>query len=208
MSSFIGGTNNGYESISDYRLYLDLSYNDKEFNSDLYTPSYFTELSNNYTTYNKSYPTLGNFSNPKKTIYNELSTNNNLFINLIDGIFPNLCKQYLNNSVNNQITAFIPVNIDNLENVFKNGNYRIENILKYHLIDYYILPVQLFNKINKIYTKFNNQYITIGGTNDELFILNPDNVNNKLYKNKILKTTKLDNGIIYYIDKPLIPYLY
>jgi uncharacterized surface protein with fasciclin (FAS1) repeats len=208
MSSFIGATNNGYEAISDYRLYLDLSLNDKEFNSNLYTPTYFTELSNSYTTYPQTYPTLGNFSNPINTIYNELSTTNNEFVKLIDGIFPNLCKKHLNENVNNQITAFIPVNINNLTEVFKTGNYRIENILKYHLVDYYILPVQLFNKINKIYTKYDNQYITIGGTSEELYILNPDNINNKLYKNKILKTTKVDNGIIYYIDRPLIPYLY
>jgi len=208
MSSFIGGTNSGYESISDYRLYLDLSLNDKEFNSNLYTPSYFTELTNNYSAYPQTYDTLGNFSNPINTIYNELSTTNNEFINLIDDIFPTLCKKYLNNNVDIQITAFIPVNINNLQEIFKTGNYRIENILKYHLIDYYIIPNQLFNKINKIYTKYDNQYITIGGTSEELYILNPDNVNNKLYKNKILKTTKVDNGIIYYIDRPLIPYLY
>jgi uncharacterized surface protein with fasciclin (FAS1) repeats len=205
MSSFIGGTNNGYESISDYRLYLDLSLTDKEFNTNLYTPSYFTEMSNNVNMYN-TYPTLGNFSNPVNTVYTELYKNNNKFIELIDGIFPDLAKKHLNGNVDNQITAFIPVNgIEGLNDVFKSGNYRVENILKYHIIDYYILPVQLFNKINKIYTKYDNQYIIIGGTNNELFILNREN---SKYKNKILKTLKVDNGIIYFIDKPLIPYLY
>jgi|694.fasta_scaffold110430_3 uncharacterized surface protein with fasciclin (FAS1) repeats len=208
MSSFIGATNNGYESISDYRLYLDLNLNDKEFATNLYTPTYFTELNNNISCYPQTYDTLGNFSNPINTIYNELKTQNNEFVNLIDSIFPTLCSKHLNTETCNQITAFIPLNINNLQNTFKNGNYRIENILKYHLVDYPILPVQLFNSINKIYTKYDNQYITVGGTQNELYILNRDIINSSNYKNKILKTLKVDNGIIYFIDKPLIPYLY
>ena len=107
-------------------------------------------------------------------------------------------------SLNDQITVFVPIN--NVDRIYPDKlGQRVENVLKYHIVDYPILPVQLFNSINRIDTFLKPQFITIGGTDNELFILYPDN---KSVKNKILATKKTDNGYIYYIDNPLTPYLY
>jgi len=208
MANFIGGCNTGYESISDYRLYLDTSYTDVEFNSRVPNPIRFTELNNSYSPYSTTYPELGNFYTPKRTILDVISNNVNSkpFVDLISKY--NL-QSYLDSSTNktqSQITAFVPVNgIDKLEQLIQSKPYRMENILKYHLVNYPILPVQLFNSINKVYSLFSGQNFTIGGDENNLWVIYPDN---ETVKNQILKVEKTDNGYVYYIQKPMLPYLY
>ena len=51
MTSFIGASNSGYESISPYRLYLDLNTNDVEFNSGLISPLSFVDEKNQHYDY-------------------------------------------------------------------------------------------------------------------------------------------------------------
>ncbi len=209
MASFQGGTFSGYESISPYRLYLDLSFDDLEFKTSDPNPLFITETSN-YLQPFQNYPVVGNFSNPKLTIWDVLKSDTRTkdFSKLLEGY---RLQNYLNNdgtrwNISEQITAFIPVNgIKDILYSIDTLPLRMENILQYHLINYYIQPVQLFNRINRIETLLKSQYLTIAGTAKDLYILKD---NDRTYRNKILQTLKTDIGIIYFIEKPLIPYLY
>ena len=66
--NFQGGTFNGYESIAPYRLYLDLSWDDVEFQTLLLNPEFITETSNYQAPY-QSYGVVGNFNKPPIKIW-------------------------------------------------------------------------------------------------------------------------------------------
>lgn len=198
------GTFQGYESIAPYRLYLDTSCNDIEFKTALPNPLFITEKSVEKPTF-ESYGVVGNFYNPPRKIWDVISTNDKTkkFSDILKGY---RVEHLLNGSVDDQITLFVPVeDIDSILYNMQKFPYTMENILKAHMVNYPILPVQLFGQINRIESKLKTSYITILGTNDQLFIVHP---NDRFYRNKILRTEKTDNGYIYYISRAIIPDLY
>ncbi len=193
------GTFSAYESIAPYRLYLDLSLDDKEFNSGIINPLYYTENTNN----NKI---INNIND--NTTYNIMSNNENLseFKKFID-----IYK--FKNFLTGDFTLFIPINnfINDLFNTIKSTQIEPLNILKYHMIEYIITPMQMFNKKLKFQTKLRNNFFMVDGDNNNLKIRKRDtgDMNNiKYINNKILQSIKTDNGYIYIIEKPLIPYIY
>ena len=202
--NYVGGYYNGYESIDKYRLYLDLSMTDQEFMTLQVDPLAISETMS-YQPNFQDYSVIGNFNNPPQKIWDVINNNKDTkkFADIIRGY---RLEKLLNGELSNQITAFIPVSdandiLYNLQTTVSS----MEDILKYHIVDYPILPVQLFNTINRIETKFKPHYLTVFGTGNNLFIVKPSD---RFYRNKILRTLKTDNGYIYFIEKPLIPSIF
>lgn len=198
MSTFQGSTVSAYEAISPYRLYLDLSSDDKEFSSNIKNPLVYSEESTSLYDYNP----IKNFNpSPNTSTYGIIRQyqNTSIFKIFIDKF--NLITQ-----MNGDFTLFVPINqmMDIIDNKLKNTPLEALDIFNYHKLNYIIEPVQLINRIIRLQTKLRNQYITVsnmkiiseaGGMKDN----NP---------NKILQSIKTDNGYIYIIERPLIPYIY
>jgi|688.fasta_scaffold200986_3 uncharacterized surface protein with fasciclin (FAS1) repeats len=201
MTSFQGGTNSAYLSIGSYRLNTQLFENEYEYMSDL--PSVFTVQNNN----------------EKKPLYDSvkgfLPNENNDNINFMKKI-PD-CNSFLNFLVKydlfdelmiqQEYTLFVPVNdvfvLDEI--VKKYGEItNPKDLLKYHMINNAILPIQLLDQIIRYETRLRNQTFTIKNTSimthvDEL---------NLFEDNKILKYYKTDNGSLYLINRPLVHDIY
>lgn len=197
MTSFQGGTNSGYESIASYRLNTQLFENEYEYMSG--EPSIFTIQD---TLEKKPLYNLVNGFQPK--IKNDNIT-----------IMENIpeCKSFLNfikkhNLVDMlrmqpEYTLFIPIeNVNILDDVVERyGEIAIpQNLLRYHIIDRTILPIQIINQIFRIKTLLRNQYVTIKNSSIMTYY---DEVNLS-EDNKITKYIKTDNGAIYFINRPLV----
>jgi uncharacterized surface protein with fasciclin (FAS1) repeats len=204
--NFIGGTQQGYEAMAPYRLYLDLSQNDVEFSTGLIDPLAISDLSNELPHNYQHYSVLGNFYKPPRKVLDIIKTNPDAvpFAQLIEGY---RLQKLVDTPLDNQITIFVPVNdINSISyNLQAYPDFSMEDILKYHIIDYPILPVQLFGQINRIFTRLPSQSLTIMGTDDQIIILSQ---RDRFYRNRILKSQRADNAMIYYIEKPLIPDLW
>jgi hypothetical protein len=198
MSTFQGSTVSAYEAISPYRLYLDLSSDDRDFSSNVKNPLVYSEESTSLSTYNS----IKNFHpSPDTSTYGIIRQfqNASIFKIFID-------KFNLTSQMNGDFTLFVPINqmMDIINDKLKNTPLEALDIFNYHKLNYIIEPVQLINRIIRLQTKLRNQYITVsnmkiiseaGGIKDN----NP---------NKILQSIKTDNGYIYIIERPLIPYIY
>lgn len=198
MSTFQGSTITGYEGISPYRLYLDVSMDDREFSSNAKTPLVYSEESVASSPYN----TIKTFQpSPNTSTYGIIRQEQGLqvFKTFIDRF--NLIHQ-----MNGDYTLFVPV--DKMMNIIndKLGSSPLEalDIFNYHKLDYVMLPVQLINKTIRLQTKLRNQYITC--SNMKIISENGGMKDNN--PNKILQSIKTDNGYIYIIERPLIPYVY
>jgi hypothetical protein len=196
MSAFQGGTSSGYQSIAPYRLYLDLSGDDKDFVSNVQNPLIFTEELN---TSQQTYLSINSFQtniNSKTSSYSLISQNplTKLFSKFID--FYNLKSQ-----MNDEFTLFVPI-----DSFMSTISYKIQtsplnglDIFNFHKLDYILTPVEIINLSTKLKTKYLDQTI---------FIRNMNIIINKESPNRILKSIQTDNGYIYIIERPLIPYLY
>lgn len=197
MTSFQGGTNSGYASIASYRLNTQLFENEYEYMSG--EPSIFTIQD---TLEKKPLYNLVNGFQPK--IKNDNVT-----------IMENIpeCKSFLNfikkhNLVDMlrmqpEYTLFVPIeNVNILDDVVERyGEIAIpQNLLRYHILDRTILPIQIIDQIFRIKTLLRNQYVTIKNSSIMTYY---DEVN-LLEDNKITKYIKTDNGAIYFINRPLV----
>jgi uncharacterized surface protein with fasciclin (FAS1) repeats len=197
MTSFQGGTNSGYLSIGGYRL-----------NTQLFEDEY------EYMTGDPSVFTIQNYIQ-KKPIYDSVNgfnpTEKNDNITVMQTI-PE-CRSFLNFIIKHKLldnlmiqpdyTLFVPVNqVEVLDNIVeKYGEIVIpQSLLKYHMVDYTILPIQLLDQIVRLETSLRNQTVTIKNTSIMSF---HDEVN-LLEDNKILKYIRTDNGSLYLIDRPLV----
>jgi len=197
MTSFQGGTNSGYLSIGSYRLNTQLYESEYEFMSGL--PSNFTIQ--NTMEFKPIYDITKGFSPNEKndniSIMQSIPECSNFlkFItkyNLIDNLM-----------IQPDYTLFVPINnIEILDNIVqKYGEIIIpQNLLKFHMLNYTILPIQLLDQILRVQTSLRNQTITLKKTS---IMTHYDEVN-LLEDNKILKYYKTDNGSLYLIDRPLI----
>lgn len=197
MTSFQGGTNSGYLSIGSYRLNTQLYENEYEFISGL--PSNFTIQ--NSMEFKPIYDITKGFSPSEKndniSIMQSIPECSNFlkFIakyNLIDIL-----------TIQPDYTLFVPINnVEILDNIVqKYGEIVIpQNLLKFHMLNYTILPIQLLDQILRVQTSLRNQTITLKKTS---IMTHYDEVN-LLEDNKILKYYKTDNGSLYLIDRPLI----
>ena len=197
MTSFQGGTNSGYLSIGSYRLNTQLYESEYEFMSGL--PSNFTIQ--NSMEFKPIYDVTKGFSPSEK--------NDNIsFMQSIPE-----CSNFLkfitkynlieNLMIQPDYTLFVPINnVEILDNIVqKYGEIVIpQNLLKFHMINYTILPIQLLDQILRVQTSLRNQTITLKKTS---IMTHYDEVN-LLEDNKILKYYKTDNGSLYLIDRPLI----
>jgi uncharacterized surface protein with fasciclin (FAS1) repeats len=197
MTSFQGGTNSGYSSIASYRLNTQLFEDEYEYISG--EPSVFT-IQNTIE---------------KKPLYG-----------FVNGFQPNMkndnisimentpeCKPFLDFVKKHDLveilriqpdyTLFIPIgNVDILDEIVDEyGEIAIpQNLLKYHMIDRTILPIQIIDQIFRIKTLLRNQYITVKNSS----VLTHHDEVNLLEDNKITKYIKTDNGSIYFINRPLV----
>jgi hypothetical protein len=197
MTSFQGGTNSGYLSIGSYRLNTQLYENEYEFMSGL--PSNFTIQ--NSMEFKPIYDITKGFSpNEKKdniSIMQNIPECSNFlkFItkyNLIDNLM-----------IQPDYTLFVPINnVEILDNIVKKyGEIVIpQNLLKFHMINYTILPIQMLDNILRVQTALRNQTITLKKTS----IMTHHDEINLLEDNKILKYYKTDNGSLYLINRPLV----
>jgi uncharacterized surface protein with fasciclin (FAS1) repeats len=197
MTSFQGGTNSGYLSIGGYRLNTQLFENEYEYMTD--EPSIFTIQ--NYMEKPIIYDHVNGFKPIEK--------NDN--ISVIQSI-PE-CRPFLNFiskynlldtlMIQPDYTLFVPINqVDVLDKVVENyGEIVIpQSLLKYHMVNYTILPIQLLDQIVRLETSLRNQTVTIKNTSIMSF---HDEVN-LLEDNKILKYIRTDNGSLYLINRPLV----
>lgn len=196
MTSFQGGTNSAYLSIGSYRLNTQLFEDEYEFMSGL--PSSFTIQ-----------------NNKKKYIYNTVNdfkpTSKNDNISWLYKI-PE-CKNFLNFlikynlfdllTVQPEYTLFVPINnVEVLDNIVQKYDELIspEKLLKYHMVNYTILPVQILDQTVRLETSLRNQNITIKNTS---IMTHYDEIN-LLDDNKIFNYYRTDNGSLYLINRPLV----
>lgn len=195
MSSFVGASSSAYESIAPYRLYLDLGTDDIEFVSGKRSA-----IALNEDNLHKPKPQ----ETPIEDVLT-LATHDILTARKDVSNFNNFIKRFkLEKLLHHEFTIFIPINksIQNLVDFVNSTVAEPSDILKYHMLDYVLIPVQLFNRKLKLETKLKGQYIVTDGPS----ILLPEN--GKLRRNKILESIETANGFIYIIDEPLLPYLY
>lgn len=210
MASFQGGTYNSYESIAPYRLYLDLSSDDKEFMTGIKNPltsayNPIEGLSQNVVEYIGGNSRVKFVRKPENTAYERISRNPNMkrFKKLIDDF-------KLKHLLTGEKTFLIPLDKDNftwnfIYNQITYGVVSVEDIVRFHIINYMILPVQMLESKLRVDTLLPSETILIDGVNKYPRIL----YENSLYGTKdnyILKTEMTDNGWIYAISKPLYPY--
>lgn len=202
MTSIQGGTTTGYYSIAPYRLYL------KPYEEDL---EFMTGLSNNFAIQEVYRPDARMYA--RSHDFTPSSRNDNI-ANMHQRpncqMFLNFIQKYkLHHLLNQQqgYTLFVPINfVEILEEIVqKYGEIMIpENLLKYHIIDYIIAPVQILNQTYRLRTKLGEQTITL--KNNALLTFN-DEV--QLWEdNKIIEYIQTDNGSMYLIERPLVPGLY
>ena len=197
MTSFQGGINSAYLSIGSYRLNTQLFEDEYEFMSGL--PSTFT-IQNNI---NKKY--IYDISNGFKPS----SKNDNIFwmqkIPECNNFLKFIIKYNLLDmlTVQPEYTLFVPINnIEILDNIVQKYSDIVspENILKYHIVNNTLLPIQLLNQIIRLETSLKNQNITLKNSsimtyNDEI---------NLFEDNKIQNYYRTDNGSLYLINRPLV----
>ena len=216
MTTFHGTTFNQYQAIAPYRLYLDLSMDDREYATNYRNPLFITENS-----FSEDYNNIKTFNTKEETSsYGVISKLENTqgFKTFID-------KYNLKEYLNGDFTLFVPINdnIQDLYNIYENQDEIKENeyrpqwftkgfhtsktepsdVLKYHMLDFVLTPVELLDRKYRLQTKLRNQYFT---TNNASIVTGT--VKGDKNPNKIVQTLKTDNGWIYLIEKPLIPYYY
>jgi hypothetical protein len=193
MSASQGATFTGYESISPYRSYLDLSFEDREFTSNTRNPLVYSEESSHHG----NFATIPDFQyRADSSTYGIISRDMNL------GKFREFIDKYeLKFYMDGDFTLFVPVDTDTIYEKLQTTPLNALDIFNYHKLDYVILPVQLFDKKIRLQTKLRNQYILTSGTS----IISEQT---DKYPNRILSSIKTDNGYIYVIERSLIPYVY
>lgn len=197
MTSFQGGTNSGYLSIGSYRLNTQLFQDEYEYMSG--DPSIFTIQ--NYMEKKPLYDVVKGFNPTEK--------NDN--ISVMQKI-PE-CQSFLNFvskyklidtlTIQPDYTLFVPIGqVEVLDQIVQNyGEIVIpQDLLKYHMVNYTILPIQLLDQIVRLETRLRNQTVTIKNTS----IMTYHDEVNLLEDNKILKYIRTDNGSLYLIDRPLV----
>jgi len=197
MTSFQGGTNSGYLSIGGYRLNTQLFENEYEYMTG--EPSIFTIQ--NYMEKKPIYDSVNGFKPIEKN--DNISVMQSIpecrpFLNFISKY--NLLDTLM---IQPDYTLFVPVNqVGVLDKVVENyGEIVIpQSLLKYHMVNYTILPIQLLDQIVRLETSLRNQTVTIKNTSIMSF---HDEVN-LLEDNKILKYIRTDNGSLYLINRPLV----
>lgn len=216
MSSFQGTTVSGYEGIAPYRLYLDISNDDREFTTNIINPLAYSERSIDHTNYSVSRPTNG-------LSYDTWGGDSNSTLNSTYGIisrytqlqqFKSFIDTYnLKQKMVGDFTMFVP--IDSLDGVSYIDQKLQDSVLdpldiyNFHTLDYAILPCQLFDKKIRLQTKLRNQYILANNMNIVSNSYAWDlGININEPSNKILNSIKTDNGYIYITERPLFPYVY
>lgn len=197
MTSFQGGTNSGYASIASYRLNTQLFEDEYEYITG--EPSIFT-IQNTI----EKKPLYGFVNGFKPNMKND---NISIMENTPE------CKPFLDFikkynlvemlRIQPEYTLFVPIeNVDILDEIVKKyGEIAIpQNLLKYHMIDRTILPIQIIDQIFRIKTLLSNQYITVKNSS----VLTHYDELNLLEDNKITNYIKTDNGAIYFINRPLV----
>lgn len=197
MTSFQGGTNSGYASIASYRLNTQLFENEYEYISG--EPSIFTiqDTIEKKPLYNLIKGFQPKIKNDNVTIM-ENTPECRPFLEFVKKY--NLVDML---RIQPDYTLFVPIDSVNiLEDVVeKYGEIVIpENLLRYHMIDRSILPIQIIDQIFRIKTLLRNQSVTMKNSSIMTYY---DEVN-LLEDNKITKYIKTDNGSIYFINRPLV----
>ena len=213
MATFQGNTFSGYESIAPYRSYLDLSMDDIDFSSNVRNPLMYSE---------KSSEKCGNEYTVIKDFQPRMDSSTYGFLRRLPNTqkFLNFVENYdLFRYMKDDFTLFIPVNpiakdgsvgeLSTILNTIRFTPLNALDILNFHKLNYIIEPVELFNRKLKLQSNLKNQYIltddTSIGNGKSLQIVTDTSTDNP---NKILQSIKTDNGYIYLIERPLIPYVY
>jgi hypothetical protein len=62
-------------------------------------------------------------------------------------------------SKNYDYTLFLPLDVSEFKKLVKQRIFSPEDLLKYHIVDYPILPVQIIDRKNRINTRLKNHFI-------------------------------------------------
>ena len=201
MSS-IQGTLSGYEGISSFRSYLDLSLNDIEFSTGIPNPLYFTEESAQTPTFDSktmSLPVYGAYV--KKNGNYSLMYNSPPLSEFKNFITIHRLEKYIDS--HRASTIFAPIN-NSMKDMFlleQTSALTPKDIINFHTLDYILTPVELYNRKLRIQPLLTGQTFLTDGTS----IINE---RDDRTPNRILQSIKTDSGYIYLIEKPLIPYVY
>lgn len=168
MTSFQGYTLTAYEAISPYKLYLNLGSNDRDFQQTQKDKKEEVVKVPTFITKNIELFKDDRYVN---------------FLHLVDKISSEFYKL-----IEFDYTLFIPID------TFSIMSTDIRNILKYHSLNYTLIPSLLDERVSKIESRLTGHYITI-------------------YKNrivpeigtvaKIIESKRIGNGYVYLIDTPL-----
>jgi hypothetical protein len=202
MSSFQGGTVSGYEGISSYRSYLDLSLDDVEFATGLPNPLYFSERAIDRRDYGRKttrVPAYGSYVAERENydlIKNNITTSR--FRDFIDAY-----KMHSYIDSHRQSTIFVPVDskMKDLFSIVQSTALTPKDIVNFHMLDYILSPVELYDRNLRIQPLLTGQKFLTEGTS----IINEHDDRNP---NKILQSIKTKSGYMYLIERPLIPYIY
>lgn len=167
MTSFQGYSLTAYEAISPYKLYLNLGSNDIDFQKPQKDKEEVVKTPS--------------FISKNIELFREDRYVN--FLHLMDKISEELYKL-----IEGDYTLFIPID------TFSIMSTDLRNILKYHSLNYTLIPSLLDERVSKIETRLTGHYITI-------------------YKNrivpeigtvaKIIESKRIGDGYVYLIDSPL-----
>ncbi len=185
-----------YESIAQYRLYLDLNNEDIEFTTGNRSAISLNEKNMATTMIDQTIETF-------PTSY-EVITNTPTI-----SMFKNFINRFsLHKHLVDKFTLFIPTN-SSMEILVKylnnNSLANAQDVFKYHKLDSLINPVQLFDRKLKLQTSLPGHYILTNGPN--IMMQNHNNQLSNLVPNKILQSIETSNGFIYILEYPLLPYL-
>ena len=191
MASF-QGTNTGYESVSPYRIYENLFQPDREFPTNLVSP--VADTDNNGSDYVPPAPSTYHLpttldvvqKHPKLVEFSKWLDFYHI-THLLDQKDP--------------YTLFAPLNVSYL-NAYLPW-MRPEDMLLYHMTDYIITPVQLFNSTYRIDMKLRSHFILT----KNMKVVGLDTTSP--YRDDfipIVETMQTDNGFLYFIEIPLLPY--
>ena len=100
-------------------------------------------------------------------------------------------------------TIFVPIDnqMKDLFKIIQTTALTPKDIINFHMLDYILEPVELYNRNLRIQPLLNGQTFLTKGTS----IINE---HDDRTPNNILQSIKTPSGYIYLIERPLVPYVY
>jgi uncharacterized surface protein with fasciclin (FAS1) repeats len=150
---------------------------------------------------------------PTGTMIRWLESQGSKFAGFLSFIRFNRLQNYLNSmdqSGNNDYTLFAPVDVSKLWTLAQRGDVSPESLLRYHMLRFPLLPIQVFDRVLRIPTMMSDQTMLVDGRDQMLSVRSGEEVINPnlpiMKINKVQQSKQTDNGMIYVIDEALLPH--